>query len=68
MKEINRKIYLNEVALKTRYQLLNLNQQNEKLGYEIGKNWNRNSLIPILDNDIFYNKYIHNNYSIKEIN
>ena len=37
MKEINKKIYLNPVSLKTRYQLLNLNQQNEKLGYEIGK-------------------------------
>ena len=68
MKEINHKIYLNAVSLKTRYQLLNLNQQNEKLGYEIGKHWTRNSLYPILDNDIFYNKYMQNNYSIKEIN
>ena len=68
MKEINKKIYLNPVSLKTRYQLLNLNQQNEKLGYETGKHWTRDSLGPIFDNDIFYNKYIQNNHSIKELN
>ena len=68
IKELNNDSYFNSVSLKSRYQLLNLNQQNEKGGFETGSHWVKYTPYPFLDNDIKYNKYTSSKHSIKELN
>jgi hypothetical protein len=68
IKELNNERYFNSVALKSRYQLLNLNQQNEKAGFESGSHWVKYMPYPFFDKDIKYNKYILAKNSIKELN
>ena len=68
IKELNNESYFNSVSLKSRYQLLNLNQQNEKGGFETGSHWVKYTPYPFLDNDIKYNKYTSSKHSIKELN
>ena len=47
---------MNLVALKSRYQLLNLNQKNEKADFKSGSHWVKYMLYPFFDKDIKYNK------------
>ena len=68
IKELNNESYFNSVSLKSRYQLLNLNQQNEKAGFESGSHWVKYMPYPFFDKDIKYNKYILAKNSIKELN
>ena len=67
MKELNEDFYLNEVALKTRYSLLELNQQNQKDKIETGSHWRKFTPYPVVDQDIKYNVYIQGNKSIDRI-
>ena len=54
MKELNEDFYLNEVALKTRYSLLELNQQNQKDKIETGYHWKKLNTYQVEDKDIKY--------------
>jgi hypothetical protein len=66
MKEINKNKYLNDVFLKTRYSLLQNNEENEKKGIEIGSHWKKFIKYPFLDNDIIESRLRKEN--LKEIN
>ena len=66
MKEINKNKYLNDVFLKTRYSLLQNNEENEKKGIEIGSHWKKFIKYPFLDNDIIESQLRKEN--LKEIN
>ena len=68
IKDLNNERYFNSVALKSRYQLLNINQQNEKAGFESGSHWVKFMPYPFIDKDIKYNKYVLKKNSIKELN
>ena len=67
-KELNNEFYLNDVYLKSRYKLIDLNKRNEKNGFEIGSHWEINSNYPILDDDIKYNQRIEHYETIYNIN
>ena len=67
-KELNNEFYLNDVYLKSRYKLIDLNKRNEKNGFEIGSHWEKNSNYPILDDDIKYNQRIEHYETIYNIN
>ena len=66
--DLNNDFYLNDVYLKSRYKLIDLNKRNEKNGFEIGSHWEKNSNYPILDDDIKYNQRIEHYETIYNIN
>ena len=66
--DLNNDFYLNDVYLKSRYKLIDLNKRNEKNGLEIGSHWEKNSKYPILDDDIKYNQKIQHYETIYNIN
>lgn len=55
IKEINKEKYLNLVALKCRYDLMSVNEENSAKGFEIGTHWIPNKPYPLLDEDLLYN-------------
>ena len=67
MKVLNDEYYLNDVALKTRYNLLQINQQNEKEKVDRGTHWKKFTPYPLIDEDIKYNLYIQGNKPIEKI-
>jgi hypothetical protein len=68
IKELNNSKYLNTVALKSRYELMKVNKDNLKNGYEIGTHWVKYSPYPVLDDDIRDNMTKFESYPIKKIN
>ena len=68
IKEINNSKYLNTVAIKSRYELMKVNKDNLKNGYEIGTHWVKYSPYPVLDDDIRDNMAKFESYPIKKIN
>ena len=58
LKELNNDFFFNDVYLKSRYKLIDLNRRNEKNGFEIGSHWEKNIKYPIIDDDIKYNQKI----------
>ena len=68
IKELNNSKYLNTVALKSRYELMKVNKDNLKNGYEIGTHWVKYSPYPVLDDDIRDNMAKFESYPIKKIN
>ena len=67
MKVLNNEYYLNDVALKTRYNLLQINQQNKKEKVDRGTHWKKFTPYPLIDEDIKYNLYIQGNKPIEKI-
>lgn len=68
IKEVNDDKYLNNVAIKCRYNLLEMDQTNKKLGYDLGSHWNPSTSYPVVDTDIKdYNSRLENK-SVKAVN
>mgnify|MGYP007104142855 CR=1 FL=1 len=67
MKVLNDEYYLNDVALNTRYNLLQINQQNEKEKVDRVTHWKKFTPYPLIDEDIKYNLYIQGNKPIEKI-
>jgi len=68
IKEINNSKYLNTVAIKSRYELMKVNKENLKNGYEIGTHWVKYTPYPVIDDDIRDNMAKFESYPIKKIN
>ena len=68
IKEINNTKYLNTVAIKSRYELMKVNKENLKNGYEIGTHWVKYTPYPVIDDDIRDNMAKFESYPIKKIN
>ena len=68
LKELNNDFFFNDVYLKSRYKLIDLNRRNEKNGFEIGSHWEKNIKYPIIDDDIKYNQKIQHYDTIYNIN
>ena len=68
IKEINNSKYLNTVAIKSRYELMKVNKENLKNGYEIGTHWVKYTPYPVIDDDIRDNMTKYESYPIKKIN
>jgi len=65
---LNNDFFFNDVYLKSRYKLIDLNRRNEKNGFEIGSHWEKNIKYPIIDDDIKYNQKIQHYDTIYNIN
>ena len=65
---MNNDFFFNDVYLKSRYKLIDLNRRNEKNGFEIGSHWEKNIKYPIIDDDIKYNQKIQHYDTIYNIN
>ena len=68
MKEINNDIYLNDVALKMRYNLLKLNKKNERIKIESGTHWLKFKPYPVVDKDIKHNYRVQGKSTVNNIN
>ena len=67
IKEINNTKYLNSVAIKSRYELMKVNKENLKNGYEIGTHWVKYTPYPVIDDDIRDNMAKLESFPIKKI-
>ena len=67
LKKWNEENLLNKAALKCRYDLISINNYNEKKGIETGSHWNLYNPYPYLDNDLLEYKSKLEKKSIEEI-
>lgn len=71
IKNINSEYYLNDVSLKSRYKLMKVNQKNGRNGLDTGSHWAKDSVYPLIDDDIKHNlkkQYFDTIYNINKNN
>ena len=71
IKNINSEYYLNDVSLKSRYNLMKVNQKNGRNGLDTGSHWAKDSVYPLIDDDIKHNlkkQYFDTIYNINKNN